>query len=79
MSPLRLSMEELQAGRIIGYRMQVVATAYSNYEDKPVFITPECVTLTQFEREVTRIQDDLKNILDQARAKVEHMGQNKLL
>lgn len=79
MSPLRLSIEEIKSSRIVGYRMQVVATAYGEYDDRPVFITPECVTFAQLEREITRMQDDLKNILEEARSKFDHQGQNRLI
>jgi len=79
MSPLKLSIEEIRAARIVGFRMQIVATAYGQHDDRPVFITPECVTFTQLEREVARMQDDLKNILEQVRSKFDHRGQDNLL
>ncbi|MEW6141766.1 MAG: hypothetical protein AB1597_01225 [Chloroflexota bacterium] len=79
MSPLKLSVEEIKAARIVGYKMQIVATAYGQYDDRPVFITPECVTFNQLEREITRMQDDLKNILEEARSKFDHQGQDNLL
>ncbi|MCX8126590.1 MAG: hypothetical protein N3E40_05580 [Dehalococcoidia bacterium] len=79
MSPLRLNVEEIKSARVVGYRMQIVATAYGQYEDRPVFITPECVTFSQLEREVTRMQDDLKNILEEARVKFDRLGQKTRL
>jgi hypothetical protein len=79
MSPLKLSIEEIKSARIVGYKMQIVATAYGEHDDRPVFITPECVTLSQLEREITRMQDDLVNILEQARSKFNYQSQNNLI
>jgi len=68
--PLSLHVEEIESLRIVGYRMKIMATAFGRDEDKPVAITTDCVTLAQLEREVTRLQEDLKAVLDQARSRL---------
>lgn len=65
--PLRLETVDISSLHITGCRAWIVATAFGPDEDKPVAITHECVTLTQLEREISRIQDDLKVIREQAR------------
>ena len=73
--PLSLQMEEIESLRIVGYRMTILATAFGRDEDKPVAITTECVTLAQLEREVTRLQDDLRAVLDQARSRLTNQAE----
>jgi len=67
--PLSLGIEKIESIRINGCRAWIKAIAFGLHKDEPVSITNECVTLSQLEREINRLQEDLKAILEEARQK----------
>jgi hypothetical protein len=67
--PLSLGIEKIESIRINGCRAWIKAISFGLHKDEPVAITNECVTLTQLEQEINRLQEDLKQILEEARQK----------